>query len=124
VLPANNVVDIVDTTTFLISLLLKSATYKLPDPSEVIAYGPLKRAALPDAFVVPLEPVELPASNATDADDTTIRRISLLPASATYILPEPSSVIHRGVLNLAELPVAFVLPELPDVFPAHVLTVA
>src|SRR6185312_2778502 len=100
-----------------------SATNAFPAPSSVIAYGALKRAAFPVALVVPDAPPVLPARSETAVVDITIFLISLLVASATYILPDASRVIQRGVLNLAEVPVLLVVPLVPAVLPAQTETV-
>src|SRR4051794_17490352 len=80
---------------------------------------PLNRALVPVASVEPDEPKLEPANKVTTPAGV-ILRISLLPVSATNTLPDESTAMPDGALNCADVPVALVLPAVPD--PANVVT--
>src|SRR6185437_732634 len=85
-----------------IRLLLESPMYKLPLASMVIPAGPLNEAAVPTPLAEPAVPV--PAMVVTTPSGV-ILRIRLLPLSATYTFPMPSTVSACGWLKDAAAPV-------------------
>ena len=80
--------------------------------------GWLKRAAAPVPSAEPDVPA-VPANVVTAPPTITTLRMVWLPESATYKFV-PSLTMPVGVLNLADVPVASVVPEVPAV-PAKVV---
>ena len=88
----------------------------LPTLSTASPVGRLKLAAvpvpsaLPNTFAVPASVVTAPAA--------VILRIVLLPVSATYTLPAPSTATPNGRWKVAAVPVPSALPPDPRGRPA------
>src|ERR1700722_9749422 len=121
VTPANpaRVVTTPALVTIRMVSLPESTTYTLPLPSTAAPQGLEKVAAAPTPSADPVLPA-FPASVVTAPALETLR-IALLPESATYRFPLPSTAMPRGELNWALFPVASVDPLRAGV-PARVVT--
>ena len=109
-----------------------SATYTLPGLSAATAVGALNKAPVPEMFdPVPLVDPAAPAApvpglfpaKVVTTPPVAILRITLLPVSATKMLPEGSIVMPLGLRNWAPVPVPSVNPAvagepLPGLLPA------
>ena len=105
--------------------LLVSETYITPALVTVMPAGPLKRAAVPTASVEPNElPAAPPPAMVFTVKFAQMRRILLLPVSATSTVAEAPAATARGPLNLAFGPTPSMVPLNPMLLPATAKTVA
>src|SRR6266699_2730545 len=100
-----------------------SVTYRLaPLLSMARPPGSLNLAAGPVPLTLPNVPA-VPASVVTTPVAMTIRRMVLLPLSATYrLVPLLSMARPLGRRNVAAVPVPSALPAVPAVLPARAVT--
>ena len=108
-----------------ILLFCMSATITLPEVSTATPAGLVKSAAVPTPFVKPgVKPDELPPTSVMTVRLGEMRRILLLPLSATITLPEVSTATQLGALKSAAVPTPLVKPPVvPDELPpASVMT--
>src|SRR6266699_2908961 len=100
-----------------------SVTYRLaPLLSMARPPGSLNLAAGPVPLTLPNVPA-VPPSVVTTPVAMTIRRMVLLPLSATYrLVPLLSMARPLGRRNVAAVPVPSALPAVPAVLPARVVT--
>jgi hypothetical protein len=99
------------------------ANVVLEDPSEVIFFinPPLDTNKFPvESIAIPLPELRGEKKVETTCDDV-IFLIALFVVSTTNTLPFVSSATESGELKLADVPVPFTKPELPE--PAKVETV-
>src|SRR6266699_3199776 len=101
----------------------RAATYRLvPLLSMARPLGSLNLAAGPVPLTLPTVPA-VPASVVTTPVAMTIRRMVLLPLSATYrLVPLLSMARPLGRRNVVAVPVPSALPAVPAVLPARVVT--
>ena len=88
-------------TSFLILLLLDSATYISPEESNVSAAGQYNAAEVAAPPSPEKLPVPVPAIVVISPVDTLTLRIRLLPHSAMYKLPGESTITALGLYNVA-----------------------